>query len=236
MLILQSVPPAFGEKSASSYCLKVMLLLNMSGLEWRPDYTVSPQQAPRGKLPALVDGEVIIPDSTDIARYLERVHGCDFTPGLSALEKAQSHAIARMFEEHFSQVMTYERWVLDAVWPYLKPEIFPNVPDQVVERIRQSVKEMSVASGMGRLTPEEVRIRMALDFDAVEAMLWEGEFLFGDAASYADASVAAFMISVLAQPVETLLQVELKSRPRLVNYANRVKAELGVSLGHEVAA
>lgn len=227
MLILQSVAPAFGQKSASSFCLKIMFLLNMSGLAWRPDYTARTQEAPRGKLPVLVDGETLVPDSTDIARYLEREHGCDFTPGLGAVEKAQGHAIARMMEEHVSQAMTYERWVQDTVWPHLKPQIFPGVPDQVADGIRAQVRQMAIAQGMGRLSPEEVVARIAEDFDALEVLLGDKPYLFGDRPVYADACTAPFLISILAQPVETLLRANLKSRAALVAYAARVGETLG---------
>jgi glutathione S-transferase len=240
MLVLHSVPPAFGQKTASSYCLKAMFLLNMAGLEWRPEYSVFVKNAPRGKFPVLIDGDVIVPDSTDIARYLERVHGCDFTPGLSPEQKAQGHAISRMMEEHVAQALTYDRWVLDPVWPHLKPYLFIAVPetarDEVAEGAREKVKQLSYAQGMGRLTPEEVVARISEDFDALETLLGDKPFLFSDRPVYADASTAPFLISLLSQPVETRLQCNLKSRPDLVAYAERVKAALGGEQGAAAAA
>lgn len=230
MLILQSIGPAFGEASASAYCLKAMCLLEMSGLEWRPDFTVNVQDAPRGKLPVLVDGDVLVPDSSDIATYLTDTHGCDFMPRLTPVQKAQTHAISRTMEEHVILAITYDRWVLDDIWPHLKKAIFAGVPDhmrdQIADPIREGVKVSMVSQGIGRLSPEDVVNRVAKDFDALEVLLGDKPFLFGDTPTYADASAAPFLISILCAPVETLLHKHVKARGKLLSYVDRVRSAI----------
>ncbi len=56
MLKLMTYKPAFGEPSASPFCTKAICLLNMSGLDWKPEYTSDPRKAPMAKLPVLRDG------------------------------------------------------------------------------------------------------------------------------------------------------------------------------------
>lgn len=240
MLTLNSIGPAFGEVTASAYCLKAMCLLEMSGLNWKPDFTANVQDAPLGKFPVLVDGDKQIADSSNIAEHLETVYGCDFNKGLSPLQKAQGHAISRMMEEHVILSITYDRWVLDDIWPHLKPAIFAGLPesmrDQVAESVRDGVKTAMTSQGIGRMSPEQVVARVSKDFDALEVLLGEKAFLFGDEPTYADASAVPFLISILSAPVETLLQKNVKSRPGLLAYVERARAAFVPKLSEQAAA
>ncbi|MGI9409563.1 MAG: glutathione S-transferase N-terminal domain-containing protein, partial [Hyphomicrobiaceae bacterium] len=87
MLILHTFGPAFGLPDPSPFCMKAMALLRLSGLEHRcaPG---DPRKAPKGKLPYLVDGDDIIPDTTFIRWHLEQKHGVTFDAHLTEEQKA----------------------------------------------------------------------------------------------------------------------------------------------------
>lgn len=61
----------------SPYCAKVRMILNLKGVTWRRvTLTLArrrelKQLNPIGKVPVLVDGSRVVPDSSDIVRYLE---------------------------------------------------------------------------------------------------------------------------------------------------------------------
>ena len=235
MLILQSFEPAFGLPSPSAYCMKAICLLNMSGLAWRLDFDANVDNAPRRKFPVLVDGTSVIPDSTDIARYLEREKGCDFMPELTREEKAVSHTISRMIEEHLVHGLVYDRWLLDDIWPDLSAHFFTNAPDGVSEMVREHVRTGLEIQGTGRMTPKEVVLRMSDDFDALEDLLGNKPFLFGDEPTYADACAAPFLLSIMSPYKGTLLQQELEVRKTLLAYAERVRSEVMMDLAARAA-
>lgn len=64
MLQLLSFPPGLDEPSLSPFCAKAMILLQMSGQAWRPEWHPDPCKAPPCKLPALHTPDGIVPDST----------------------------------------------------------------------------------------------------------------------------------------------------------------------------
>jgi hypothetical protein len=112
MLKLNVFGPYFGLPDASPFCIKALILLKMSGLDFEP-VKMSFSKAPKGKAPYLDDGGTIIADSHFIMRHLERAHGADFSGGYSAEDLAKGWAVARMLEEHFYFLSMNVRWLED---------------------------------------------------------------------------------------------------------------------------
>ena len=60
MITLVTLPPAFGLRNVSPFCLKVEMALTHLGLEFDYETEQDPRKAPKGKLPyLLIDGERI---------------------------------------------------------------------------------------------------------------------------------------------------------------------------------
>ena len=109
MITLLTFAPAFGQPAASPFCVKAMMLLNMAGVEWTPEYLSDPRKMPYSKLPAIrVNGEIIA-DSDNIRLWLE-ARGAEFNQGLTRAEMAYSRALIRMAEEHLYFHVGYDRW------------------------------------------------------------------------------------------------------------------------------
>ena len=125
MLTLRTFKPFRGTMAASSFALKADALLAMSGLPYEREYSM-PQKQPMGKLPVLLDGEKVIPDSALIQRHLETAHGIDFDGTLTEHDKAQATALRRLVEDHLYFLGGHYRWTQHP--DIIKDEFFAEAP------------------------------------------------------------------------------------------------------------
>ena len=93
----------------------------------------------------------------------------------------------------------------------------------ITGKIRKKVAAMAYGQGMARHTPQEQADRIGKDIAAIEAILGDKPFLFGDRPSAADASVVAMLREITSYPNPTLLQGLVTSRPALMAYLERGK-------------
>ncbi len=230
MLKLTTYPAAFGAPSASPFGVKAMCFLNMAGAEWEMGSSADPRKAPKGKLPVLVDGHTVIPDSEDIRSYLEQRFSVDFDEGLSAEQRAVSRAIIRMCDEHLYFALVCDRWLIDANWEILREEFFGMIPKLVrrfvTKKIRQQVRASMQAQGMGRHAVEERLTRADKDIRAIVALLGDKSFLFGGSPTAADASAAPMLAAIAGSPTETLLSKRVNDDAPLMAYLERVQYAL----------
>lgn len=230
MLTLVTFPPAFGQPSASPFCVKALYLLNLSGLQWQRQDTPDPRNWPKGKLPALWVDDEIIGDSDNIRAWLEE-HGAQFDSGLSDLDRATSRAFIRIAEEHMYFHLVLDRWADKAIWPLVRDTYFRDIPRVFRHLITRGLRRMLLramdAQGLGRLTAGERLDRIEPDFCAITDRLWRGPFLFGPHPTAADASVAAILGAIAATPGGTALSRRVQHDPILMEYMRRVDAALG---------
>ena len=225
MITLITFPSAFGEVSASPFCVKAMAMLNMAGVAWQREDTNDPRKMPYQKLPVIrVDGQ-LIGDTTLIRRYLEG-RGADFDPGLNDLQKAQSRAFIHMAEDNLYFHQLLDRWENDKVWAILQNSFFGDIPKVlrglISGRVRAAQLKAGKAQGLGRFTAAERLDLIEPDLQAIAMIVGEG-FLIGDVPSSADISVAAVLAGMMATPVETPLQQRVAGDPVLSAYVDRVK-------------
>lgn len=225
MITLISFPPAFGEVSASPFCVKSIAMLNMADVEWQREDTNDPRKMPYQKLPAIRVGGQVIADSTLIRLYLED-QGADFDPDLNNAQRAQARAFVRMAEDslYFHQLL--DRWENDAVWAVLRDTFFVDIPKPlrglISGRIRAGQLKAGKAQGLGRFTAAERLDLIEPDLQAIATLVNEG-FLIGDQASSADISVAAVLSGMMVTPVATPLQQRVARDPVLTAYVDRVR-------------
>src|SRR5262249_7960030 len=87
-----------GMPDGSPYVLKAEVLLRMAGRPYVKATAMTPDQAPKGKLPVIDDAGEIVADTTFIRAHLENKYGFDFDRGLDKTERAEAWAIERMLE------------------------------------------------------------------------------------------------------------------------------------------
>jgi len=135
-----------------------------------------------------------------------------------------------MAEDHFYPYLVLDRWGNDAVWAIIRDTFFGEIPrllrKPVTNRIRAQVLRGLDFQGMARFSEAERRDRVERSFEAVTALLWQKPFLFGDAPTGADLSVAPMLAAMRATPVATPLQRRVAGDRVLSDYIDRMDATL----------
>lgn len=230
MTTLSIYPAAFGEPSASPFCVKAMLMLDHAGFEYESLETADPRNTPYGKLPTLVTPDRTIADSDNIRAFVESHLSMDFDERLTDTQKGASRALIRMIEEHVYFSIVGDRWQNDENWPHIKREFFSEIPfplnGLITARIRKQAIGNLVGQGIGRLSPSERFARIKHDLVALERILADQAFLFGASPTAADFSAIPFLFAAIAAPVETETSAYIRSNATLMRYMTRGRQAL----------
>lgn len=232
MLTLLTFPPAFGQFSASPFCVKTALMLKQSGQIWQRSDVPDPSKMPHQKLPVLRTPDRLVPDSDQIRDWLE-AQGAEFDAGLSDIRKAQSRALIRLAEDHLYFQIVHDRWANDAVWPILRDTYFISVPalirKPVTNAIRKNVVKGLRFQGISRFSQAERMDRIERDLEAISAYLWQSPFMLGDRPTSADMSVGPMLAAMRATPADTPLTRRIKQDTLLCSYIDRVEEAIPVT-------
>jgi glutathione S-transferase len=225
MITLHVFGPKFGLPDPSPFVLKTEVQLQMSGLPYRRTAGQLPD-APKGKMPYIVEGAVTLGDSTLIRTYLEQKHGVDLDRGLDPRQRALGWAIERMLEDHLYWALLQHRWLDAENFARGPATFFSGAPDAVraklADEARARVRQMVHGHGLGRHSPAELAELGIRSLNALSVLLGEQPYLFGAEPKAADA--AAFgMVASVAVPLMTgrLADAALSDR-RLMAYRDRM--------------
>jgi glutathione S-transferase len=225
MITLYTFGPYFGLPDGSPFVTKAMLLLKFAGLEFSEDRG-GYRKAPKGKLPYIDDGGLIVADSTFIRFHIEKKYGFDFDAGLTPEQKAAAWAIEKMCEEHLYFALMAVRW-LDGVNFVKGPaQFFKSLPlplRLIVPRlVRRKVEKTLKLQGFGRHTPAEQNELAIRDIDALATIIGEKAFLMGDRPCGADATVFAFVAGFLTPVFVTPIRTAAEKHQNLTGYRDRI--------------
>ena len=185
----------------SPFVRKVAVVLNLKGIDYEREdsfpHTLDRAISPLGKVPALVDGELAIADSSVICEYLEEHYPAVRTLPQSTAERARS----RWLEEYGDSKLI----------ELLGLGIFF---ERVVKKLIGAGEsdESKVQNTIDKLLPP------ALDY--LESQVPAAGFLFGAAPGIADISVATHFINASYAGYE----VDAARWPRTAAFVDRVKA------------
>ncbi len=229
MLHLLTYRPGFDEPSLSPFCVKAMILLDLAGQDWRPEWTDMPPKQSYGKLPALRTPDGLIPDSAFILDWLQ-AQGVDLFPGMDSAARAKAHAVTRMVEENLRCGLVHDRWARDDGWRHLKPVVFGTLPAPlkpvVPAIVRRGVVGMLKKQGMGRYS-EDHRLRsLGADLAALDDLLGDAPFFFGAQPTALDAAVLPVLSMLDRLPCDTGLRRLVRGHTRLMAYVQRGRARL----------
>lgn len=90
--------------------------------------------------------------------------------------------------------------------------------------IRKNVIKQLIGQGIGRHSPQEQLDRATKDITAIEVILADQNFLFGDNPTAADYSVVPMLRAMASFPIKNALSDLVTSRPNLGAYIDRGKA------------
>jgi len=232
MLELVTLPPAFGMRNVSPFCLKVEMLLKSLELPYTVSTLTDPRKAPKGKLPYLVADDVKIADSELITEYLNGVTQGRVYAGLKPADKAQGVALARLAEDHLYWIMVASRWLDDAWWPNIVEGFFGFVPGLIrplaAGLARRQVRQTYHLQGLGRHTLEEQRGFAERDLTALQDAVPGQGFLGGDTPNVFDFTVAGMMAGILDNQPGTWLTEVARGYRKLNDYTEGVQAQVGV--------
>ncbi|HEY5646792.1 MAG TPA: glutathione S-transferase family protein [Pseudomonadales bacterium] len=232
MLELVTLPPAFGMRNVSPFCLKAELLLTALGLPFEHTELADPRKAPKGKLPYLKHDGRIIADSELIAEHLDRLTQGRVYAGLTPAQKAQGMALTRLAEDHLYWIMVASRWLDDAWWPNVVEGFFGIAPKPIRPLVagmaRRQVRQTYHLHGLGRHSLEEQRGFAARDLQALQDAVPESGFLFGDTPNLFDFTVAGMMAGIYDNQPPTWLTLMAREYEQLRAYTDRVQAHMGI--------
>jgi glutathione S-transferase len=230
MLYLHQYPGIWGLPSLSPFCTKVETYLKMVNLPYEVVIENNPRRGPKGKMPVLRDGEMTIPDSSFIIRYLQNKYGNSLDANLSEKEIAVSHAVQRLIEENLYFVILYSRWIdpngkqiIDAAFQSFFPKPLARL---ALAWIRRNLTSQAKAQGIGRHSLDEIYQIGELDIKAISQILGKNTFFLGDEPHTIDATVYAFLETILLTPLNGRLNTILGIYPELIAYCEKMRSYL----------
>jgi glutathione S-transferase len=225
MITLYTFGPYFGLPDASPFVIKAMLLLKFAGFAYSEDRG-GYGKAPKGKLPYINDGGLIVTDSTFVRFHIEKKYGFDFDAGLDAAQKATAWTVEKMCEEHLYWALVASRWIDDANFAKGPAQFFKVVPMPfrpiVQSLVRRKVKDTLKLQGFGRHTPGEQAELAIADIKALATLIGDKAFVLGEKPCGADATVFAFVASFLTPVFETPIRTAVERHANLIGYRNRI--------------
>lgn len=225
-LTVSTFSPDWGLPTSGPFALKLLKWLDLAGLSYDQVFEDVPSKGPKGKSPWIeLDGERI-GDSEAIIELLAQRSGFDIDRGLSDEQRALSHTLRRMLEEHFHMVFEWELFVhpegINAVRGMAARMVPAIMVGPVATMICRHFRNQLGARGMARHSPATIAAKGKADLDAIEAILGDKPFLVSNHPSMADMSAYGLLGPMAAWPMRTPVADSIKNRPRLRTYLQRV--------------
>ena len=180
------------------------------------------------KLTGLRSGVVasgFVADSSLIRLHIEDRHGIDFDNGLTPEQKGLAWACEKLVEDNLYWVVVRERWMDRANFDRGPRRFFDKAPavvrPMVIAMIRRQVKRNLYGQGTGRFSIEEMNRLAARGIDSVAAAIGDKPFLMGDSPCGADATLFAFVGSLLCPVFESASRGHAEQHANLVGYRDR---------------
>ncbi|MDB5446180.1 MAG: glutathione S-transferase [Phenylobacterium sp.] len=224
MITLYGAGEGFGLPEISPYVTKTEVQLKMAGLPYRK-LKATPLEAPKGQVPFIEDGGRRIGDSTFIRGYLERTYGLDFDEGLDARARAEAWAVERMLENHLCWFGTQARWLIAENFEKGPARFFDDAPEALREQVLERVRAAVLAVGVTRHTEPEMLALATRSLAALQAVLGEKPYLFGDRPCGVDATAFGVLLFLLSPHFDSALRRQAEGCRPLTAYVGRMMAQ-----------
>ena len=231
-LQLYTLPPAFGMRNVSPFCLKIEMLIASLGLEHELAMEGNPGKAPKGKLPFVILNGELIADSELIAQRLDALTDGGVFGRYSEQQLAEGYAMTRLVEDHLYWIVVASRWLDDAWWPNVIEGffgVFPAPLRPLITRLaRRQVRQTYHLQGLGRHSLEEQRGFAERDLRALSGLVAHSGALDASNPGYFDFTLAGFLAGVFDQKPPTWVNELADGRSDLRDYAEAVQAKVGI--------
>ena len=233
MITLYRFGPAFGIRELGPFVLKTISYLRLADIEFSQEIQSDPRKAPKGKIPYINHDGKEIGDSSFIIEYLKTHFGDPLNAGLTPEQLAIGHAMKVMLEERtYWAGMIYPRWIKKDHHKMMAQEAFKAVPGllrgTVFRMVASALAKSADGHGIGKHTDAEIFELGIKDWQSVETLLGEKNFMLGDTPAEVDCTVYAFLHGMNADVFDTPIQKYIKASPKLQAYHARMdKAVFG---------
>jgi glutathione S-transferase len=219
--------PSANGISLSPFCTKVRFCLQLKELPFTATRVLSSKTSPTGKLPFLRHDGQTISDSSEIARYLDRVF--PQRPLVPADTAAKIHLIEDWADEALAPPLQYARMETRRGRLRFIEVALPGVPSPFKQalaawRSRNRKKRFSYFYTLGQ---EAMTRQMDQMFDSIDWLAQENVWLAGSTPTLADASVAAPLAMFLDHPNPAM--DAFRRRSHASGWLDRFLSHLGVA-------
>ena len=221
MITLYGFGPMFGLPDPSPFVLKTLTQLKMSGLPFKLERAAR-ADAPKGKIPFIRDGDLVLGDSVFILDHLKRAHGVDLDGRLTPEQRSMGWALERMLEDHLYWAIIHARWAIDENFEKGPSQFFAGAPAAARRAGQAGMKQVLHGQGFGRHANEEVADLATRDFAAASKLLGEQPYLFGDTPCSVDATLFGFTAAATTPFFDSSIRQAAESFPNLVAYQWRM--------------
>lgn len=219
-------PRMFAIPNLSPFCCKLETWLRMAGLPYEIVDTPDPLKAPKGKLPFIEDAGVRIADTSRIIDHLMKTRGVDLDARLDAGRRAAALLVQRTLEEHYAFILAYTHLVHEEGLRHTRTR-FESVPalvrPLVSSLVRRRIREILWKQGILRHSHEDIVESALRDWRAVLTLMSDQAYFFGDEPTGIDAIVFGALATTVLTPIESPIRDFLRSQPRCVAYAERMR-------------
>lgn len=226
-VVLVQFPQLWG-RNVSPFALKLETWLRLAEIPFTIEETVRLARMPKGKLPCVRDGGLLLADSSRIIAHLKATRGVDPDAGLSDRQRAEATALQRLIEEHLYFLILWARWLDPEGWPVMADAVFGRVPAllrPIARRLlRDRVRRLLDLQGLGRHGPDELEDLARDDLLALSLHLGDRPFFMGEQLTTIDAVAFGFLANILFVPVEGRLKRVALGFPNLVAFCEAMEA------------
>lgn len=219
-------PRMFAIPNLSPFCCKLETWLRMAGLPYEIVDTPDPRKAPKGKLPFIEDAGVRIADTSRSIDHLMKTRGVDLDARLDAGRRAAALLVQRTLEEHYAFILAYTHLVHEEGLRHTRTR-FESVPalvrPLVSSLVRRRIREILWKQGILRHSHEDIVESALRDWRAVLTLMSDQAYFFGDEPTGIDAIVFGALATTVLTPIESPIRDFLRSQPRCVAYAERMR-------------
>jgi glutathione S-transferase len=221
-------PRMFATPNISPFCCKLETWLRIAGIPYEVVDTPDPRKGPKGKVPFIEEGGRRIGDSALIIDHLKRTRGIDPDARLDDRQRATTLVVQRTIEEHYAFIVLYTHFIRDAGWQHMQSTL-QGVPTFirpfVLPMVRGHMRKALNMQGTLRHSDEEIMDAARRDWQAILSLASDEPFFFGAEPSTVDATLFGALATTLFTPVPSPIRDFLESQPKIVAYAERMRAK-----------
>lgn len=227
MITLYAFGPAQALPDPSPFVAKAEMLLKLANRPYRMQAS-GLRNAPKRKLPYIVDDRETIADSTFIRLHLEKKYGFDFDAGLTREQRAVAWAFEKMLEDHLYWAIVRFRWMDGANFARGPAHFFETIPmpirPLIVAMIRRSVRKALHGQGLGRHSEAEIAELAGRALAALADHLGDKPYMMGPQPTGLDAVAFPFAAGALTPVFDGWLRGVAERHENLRRYVGRMAA------------